>query len=156
MTRIHPSERGDATTHALAREKQEEGEAKHVDAEHEVDPDSGMCWRCDIENLDYLNYRWAVPDEQSVNSSPRGGSHDQEQQEIRMIGDFDSGATALWTLYRDEAKSHDEARIRSLKEDMDGVLIFVRSCSVYSCNRLTGTDAHPHRLVYTLLLSPRS
>ena len=43
-----------------------------------------------------------------------------------MIGDFDSGATALWTLYREEAKSHDEARIQSLKEDMDGVLIFVR------------------------------
>jgi hypothetical protein len=43
-----------------------------------------------------------------------------------MIGDFDSGATALWTLYREEAKSHDKARIQSLKEDMDGVLIFVR------------------------------
>jgi len=115
-----------------------------------------VCWRCDTGNLDYLNHRWAVPDKQSVDSSPRGGSPDQEQQERRMIGDFDSGATALWTLYRDEAKSHDEARIRSLKEDMDGVLIFVRSCSVYSCNRLAGTDAHRNRLVYTLLLSPRS
>jgi len=51
-----------------------------------------------------------------------------------MIGDFDSGATALWTLYRDEAKSHDEARIQSLKGDMEGVLIFVRSCSIYSCD----------------------
>ena len=73
-----------------------------------------------------------------------------------MIGDFDSGATALWTLYRDEAKSYDEARIQSLKEHMDGVLIFVRSCYVYSCKRLAGTDAQPHRLVYSLLLSPRS
>lgn len=69
-----------------------------------------------------------------------------------MIGDFDSGATALWTLYREEAKSHDEARIRSLKEDMDGVLIFVRLCSIYSCKRALDTDANHHRLVCFLLL----
>jgi hypothetical protein len=30
------------------------------------------------------------------------------------------------TIYGKEAKSHDEARIQTLKEDMDGVLIFVR------------------------------
>ncbi|KAI9439287.1 hypothetical protein H4582DRAFT_1801154, partial [Lactarius indigo] len=29
-----------------------------------------------------------------------------------------------WSLHMKEAKSHDEARIRSLKDDMDGVLIF--------------------------------
>ena len=156
MTRAHPSECGDATIHELVQAKQGEGGAKHVHAEHEVDRDSGVCRPWDIGNIDYLKCRRAVPGEQSVDSSPRGGSPDQEQKEIRMIGDFDSGATALWTLYRDEAKSHDEARIRSLKEDMDGVLIFVRSCSVYSCNRLAGTDAHRHRLVYILLLSPRS
>jgi hypothetical protein len=44
----------------------------------------------------------------------------------RMIGDFDDSANALWTLQMKEAKSHDEARIQSLKDDMDGVLIFVR------------------------------
>jgi len=31
-----------------------------------------------------------------------------------------------------KAKSHDEARIQSLKDDMDGVLIFVRSDPVHS------------------------
>ncbi|KAI9458766.1 hypothetical protein F5148DRAFT_983652, partial [Russula earlei] len=41
-----------------------------------------------------------------------------------MIGDFDSSANALWTLYGKEAKSHDESRIQTLKDDMDGVLIF--------------------------------
>ncbi|KAI0251660.1 hypothetical protein BJV78DRAFT_1125927, partial [Lactifluus subvellereus] len=41
-----------------------------------------------------------------------------------MIGDFDDSANALWTLYGKEARSHDEARIRTLKDDMDGVLIF--------------------------------
>ena len=113
-----------------------------------------VCRPCDIENLDYLKLRRAGPDKQPVDSDPRGDNLDQEQHDKRMIGDFDSGATALWTLYREEAKSHDEARIQSLKEDMDGVLIFVRSCSVYSYNRVLGTDAHRHRLVCFLLLSP--
>ncbi|KAH8981221.1 hypothetical protein EDB86DRAFT_2858576, partial [Lactarius hatsudake] len=42
----------------------------------------------------------------------------------RVIGDFDDNANALWSLHMKEAKSHDEARIRSLKDDMEGVLIF--------------------------------
>jgi len=52
---------------------------------------------------------------------------DQELEEKRLIGDFDGSANSLWTLYGKEAKSYDEARIQTLKEDMDGVLIFVRS-----------------------------
>jgi len=43
-----------------------------------------------------------------------------------MIGDFDSSANPLWTRYGKEAQGHDEACIQTLKEDMDGVLIFVR------------------------------
>jgi Family of unknown function (DUF6535) len=50
-----------------------------------------------------------------------------------MIGDFDGSANALWSLYGKEAKSHDNARIQTLKEDMDGVLIFVRSYFVHIC-----------------------
>ena len=42
-----------------------------------------------------------------------------------MIGDFDDNANAMWSLHLGEAKSHDEARIHSLKDDMDSVLIFV-------------------------------
>ncbi|KAF8262906.1 hypothetical protein EI94DRAFT_640744 [Lactarius quietus] len=42
----------------------------------------------------------------------------------RMIGDFDANANAMWSLHLGEAKSHDEARIHSLKDDMDSVLIF--------------------------------
>ena len=97
-----------------------------------------------------------MADRQPIDSSPRGGSPDGEPQEIPMIGDFDSGASALWTLYRDEAKSRDEARIQSLKEDMDGVLIFVRSCSVCAYDVLDGgADVHPDRPVYSLRLSQR-
>ena len=53
-----------------------------------------------------------------------------------MVGDFDDSANALWTLYGKEAKSHDEARIETLKDDMDGVLIFVRLYSPASTVRL--------------------
>ncbi|KAH8985109.1 hypothetical protein EDB92DRAFT_1802733 [Lactarius akahatsu] len=41
-----------------------------------------------------------------------------------MVGDFDDNANALWSLHVKEARSHDEARIQTLKDDMDGVLIF--------------------------------
>ena len=44
-----------------------------------------------------------------------------------MIGDFDASANALWTLYGEEAKGYDQSRIQTLKDNMDGVLIFVRS-----------------------------
>ncbi|KAH9007394.1 hypothetical protein EDB84DRAFT_1584749 [Lactarius hengduanensis] len=49
---------------------------------------------------------------------------DTTQPMPSMIGDFDDSANALWSLHMKEAKSHDEARIQSLKDDMDGVLIF--------------------------------
>jgi len=38
----------------------------------------------------------------ALDSSP-----DPELEERRMIGDFDGSANALWTLYGNEAKSHD-------------------------------------------------
>ena len=55
-----------------------------------------------------------------------GAVADDLSREPRMIGDFDGSANALWTLYGKEARSHDEAQIQTLKDDMDGVLIFVR------------------------------
>jgi len=44
-----------------------------------------------------------------------------------MVEDFDDSANALWSLYGKEAKGHDEATIQTIKDEMDGVLIFVRS-----------------------------
>jgi hypothetical protein len=61
-----------------------------------------------------------------VDQGGRGADADNSSPEPRMIGDFEGSANALWTLYGKEAKSHDEARIQTLKDDMDGVLIFVR------------------------------
>jgi hypothetical protein len=69
-----------------------------------------------------------VTEKQSIGSisAPHDGIPEQESQDKRMMGDFDSSANTLWTLFRNEAKSDDEARIQTLKDDMDGVLIFVR------------------------------
>jgi hypothetical protein len=44
---------------------------------------------------------------------------------IEENSDFDEGADELWSLYVDIAKRHDEARIRALKDDMDGVPVHV-------------------------------
>jgi hypothetical protein len=66
------------------------------------------------------------------NNGPPGSIFDSQSKEKRMKGDFYGSAHTLWTLYGKEAKSHDEARIQTLKEDMDGVLIFVRSYALHT------------------------
>ena len=73
-----------------------------------------------------------------------------------MIGDFRGSTNALWSLYGKEAKSYDEARIQPLKEDMDGVLIFVSLYFVLTYNLLGYADTYLHRPVYSLPLSRRS
>lgn len=71
---------------------------------------------------------------------PVAGNAHQDTPEQPMIGDFDDSANALWSLYGKEAKSHDEARIQTLKEDMEGVLIFV--CLFFVCSsELRNADA---------------
>ena len=70
-----------------------------------------------------------------------------------MIGDFDSGSNALWTLFKDEAKNHDDATIYTLKEDMESALIFVRSYHICACEEPAHTDGLSLRQVYFLLPS---
>ena len=48
-----------------------------------------------------------------------------------MIGDFDGTASEFWKLFKNEANSHDDARINTLKEGMDSARIFVRSYSTH-------------------------
>jgi hypothetical protein len=57
---------------------------------------------------------------------------DQQPEEPRMIRDFDGSANEFWKLYRHEAKSHDDARIDTLKEGMESALIFVCSYSAHA------------------------
>ena len=71
-------------------------------------------------------------------------------QELHMIGDFHGSTNALWDLYGKEAESHDEARIQPLKEDMDGVLLFVSTDFLRTYNRLSCADTYLRRPVYFL------
>ena len=89
----------------------------------------------------------------AIDPGPRNTTCDSEPKEPRMIGDFDGSANEFWKLYRDEAKSNDDARIGTLKEGMDSALIFVRSHSPTMYLVMLMRD---HRLVYFLLLSLHS
>ena len=51
------------------------------------------------------------------------GSSAEESPENTVVEDFDDSANALWSLYAKEAKSHDEATVETIKDDMDGALI---------------------------------
>jgi hypothetical protein len=70
-----------------------------------------------------------------------------------MIGDFDGSANEFWKLYRDEAQSHDDATISTLKDGMDSALIFVRSYSVHASSSDLVVLIRGYRLVYFLLSS---
>jgi hypothetical protein len=98
-------------------------------------------------------------DSSSLNPTSDSESDRQPEEppeEPRVIGDFDGNSNALWTLFRDEAKSHDDARINTLKEDMESALIFVRSYPICTYNGLGRTDAWSHRPVYFPLPSLHS
>ena len=76
-----------------------------------------------------------------ITSDSTSGPEPEEQQKGKhLIGDFDGSANTLWTLYGKEAKSYDDARINTLKDDMDGVLIFVRPYSICAYYGLSHTD----------------
>lgn len=69
-----------------------------------------------------------VANDSLVDPGSRNGTPVSKPNEERpKISDFDRSANELWTLFGTEAKSHDDARVNTLKDDMDGVLIFVCS-----------------------------
>ena len=48
-------------------------------------------------------------------------SHDRDTDE------YDERAAKFWSVYVQEAESHDKALIETWKDDMEGIIIFVRS-----------------------------
>jgi len=63
--------------------------------------------------------------------------------------DYDERASKFWSVYVEEAESYDKAQVETWKDDMEGIIIFVRLpvsslclSSGYSC------DATPVRPVY--------
>jgi hypothetical protein len=81
-----------------------------------------------------MGTKLAAADNPTAESAPRDTPSDadsrREREEPRMIGDFDGSASKFWKLFKDEAKSHDEDRVYSLREDMKSALLFVRSYSL--------------------------
>ncbi|KAI0265272.1 hypothetical protein BC834DRAFT_988755 [Gloeopeniophorella convolvens] len=62
----------------------------------------------------------AWPDIEAQTEQP----NQPQEPQPEPVGDFDENSSALWTLYEKEARAHDEALIKTWKEDMDGILIF--------------------------------
>ena len=85
----------------------------------------------------------------SIDNPCEGPVPNDSSAEPRMIGDFDDNTNKLWSLYGEEAESHDKVRIKYLKEDMDGVLIFVRPYFTRARSRVSYADTYLHRLVYS-------
>ena len=91
-----------------------------------------------------MDTKSATASNPTVDSGPRDttshpeSDHQPEEppEEPSMIGDFDGSASEFWKLFRDEAKSHDDARINTLKGGMESALIFVRSYSVRAISDL--------------------
>jgi hypothetical protein len=87
-----------------------------------------------------MDTKLAAANNPTPESAPRNTTSaadpQQKSEEPHIIGDFDGSANEFWKLFKDEAKSHDDARIYALKEDMESALIFVRSYSIHAYHGL--------------------
>ncbi|KAH9036530.1 hypothetical protein EDB85DRAFT_2208233 [Lactarius pseudohatsudake] len=104
---------GDAPVGDAVGEAEVDSASPQARAERPKDAPTGPT---DFGAIDQPGDNDGLPDSYSAQPMPPGMP--------RMIGDFNDNANALWSLQLKEANSHDEARIQSLKDDMDSVLIF--------------------------------
>jgi hypothetical protein len=59
----------------------------------------------------------------------RSDDPSRAQEEFQDEHDeLDDNNNSLWLLYEEVVKSRDKVRIEALKDDMDGILIFVCAC----------------------------
>jgi hypothetical protein len=135
--------------------KDQAGSSTRLLAQAQKDgPSSSSEFPCILVTLDITCYKQTGDNHQPGDRGTPSDTTQPTPSESEMppvIGDFDDNANAFWSLHMKEAKSHDEARIQSIKDDMDSVLIFV--CIYISPAFLTGADAPSPRLVYSPLLS---
>ncbi|KAA1477635.1 hypothetical protein DENSPDRAFT_616924 [Dentipellis sp. KUC8613] len=57
-------------------------------------------------------------------SSARGAQHGSNENISQKAQDYDERAANLWSVYVQEAESHDRALIETWKDDMEGIIIF--------------------------------
>jgi hypothetical protein len=82
------------------------------------DPEQGLGPRADedFERGAYLAQEGELMD--LMNGVEETGTNEESK-------DFDDNADELWSLYGKVAQRHDEARIKTLKDDMDGIPLYV-------------------------------
>ncbi|KAH9012449.1 hypothetical protein EDB84DRAFT_960623 [Lactarius hengduanensis] len=119
----------------LEAQRQEEGREVHEMGTHRsgrngiasgVSGSDPLVRQVDGEDWSGSSTRSQVQAQKDGPSNSAGDDHQPSDTQLMpsVIGDFDDSANALWSLHKKEAKRHDEARIQSRKDDMDGVLIF--------------------------------
>jgi hypothetical protein len=97
------------------------GSVQQSEPHHDEHPEIGM-YLVPVEA--YLMTRLYGAEGMNNHNEPKRTLEESDEKRE----DFDDSANDLWALYGKEAKSHDQARINTLKEDMDGVLLFVCAC----------------------------
>jgi len=97
-----------------------------------------------------MDAKSAAANDPAAQSAPRNtASNADRNQKPKEPRDFDGSACNFWGLFKNEAESHDKARIYALKEDMGSALIFVCSYSVRAYYGFGHADmSWPHRPVY--------
>ncbi len=83
---------------------------EEVSPAEKLDTDEKPALPASPEDVQPLNDSRVVPAE----------SHDRDTDE------YDERATKFWSVYVQEAESHDKALIETWKDDMEGIIIFVR------------------------------
>jgi hypothetical protein len=94
------------------------------DAACDAAPRNSRLYLVLVEDLDYLTNDKGTYTNNSPDGRPSG--NDSGNAPKQPNPDFTDGANDLWSLYLSEAHKHDTARIQTLKDDMDGVLLYVR------------------------------
>lgn len=92
------------TTTTEIQENEETSPAEKLDIDEKLAPPASP------EDVQPHNNSRVVPAE----------SHDRDTDE------YDERAAKFWSVYVQEAESHDKALIETWKDDMEGIIIFVR------------------------------
>ena len=75
----------------------------------------------------------------------RNDSYRSLEEPHEQAQDFGESANDLWSLFGKQARNHDEAWAKALKEDMGGVLIFV--CAYFPCSARVDATPVPGRFI---------
>jgi hypothetical protein len=79
------------------------------------------------------------PSEHPIVVTNKREAHDAEE--------YDERAAKFWSVYVGEAESHDKALVETWKDDMEGIIIFVRFPVLYPPSECSNTPSLPGRFI---------